>query len=373
VSENRHGKEPTFEDEELFAGLEGEERADRVELLRQLSDAGFGIGELKRAAAEDRLVMLPVERVFAGETAHTLSEYAELTGLEPEFIRRDWTALGLPRPDPTRAVFSPADVSSGRLLKQVLDAGVPEEDILELARVVGRASAATAEAILEILVRSFLRPGESESDVGAQFGHLATELTPLLAPLLENPVRLHMREVIRREVIGRAERTSGRLPGAREMSICFADLVGFTRFSETASADSVTDVAQRLEHLAAEVAEAPVRLVKTIGDAAMLVSAETSPLVEATLRLIDDVESDKCLPSLRAGIARGPALGRAGDWYGRPVNLASRIAGVADEGSLFVTAGAAEDLGRPFRTEPRDPVELKGIDRAVDIRCVSRA
>ena len=87
----------------------------------------------------------------------------------------------------------------------------------------------------------------------------------------------------------------------------------------------------------ASLTQPPVRLVKTIGDAAMLASPEPKALLDATLTLIDaaDAEGEE-FPQLRAGAALGQALPRAGDWYGRPVNLASRITDVARPGSLLV-------------------------------------
>ena len=85
--------------------------------------------------------------------------------------------------------------------------------------------------------------------------------------------------------------------------------------------------------MATAVAEPPVRLVKMIGDAAMLVSSDAAATLEAALKLIDaaDAEGDE-FPFLRAGLAFGPTVTQAGDYYGRAVNLASRITGVARPG-----------------------------------------
>ena len=133
------------------------------------------------------------------------------------------------------------------------------------------------------------------------------------------------------------EHSGVRLPGSREVAICFADLVGFTRLGEEVPPDELGRLAARLETLAAEVAEPPVWLVKTIGDAAMLASVEPEPLLDAALRLLDAADSEgHDFPQMRAGAALGPALPRAGDWFGRPVNLASRITQVARPGSLLV-------------------------------------
>ena len=105
-----------------------------------------------------------------------------------------------------------------------------------------------------------------------------------------------------------------------------------------------------------------------IGDAAMLVSPEPEPLLDATLSLVEAVEEDDSLPSLRAGVARGEAIGRAGDWYGRPVNLASRITGFARDGTVVVNEAAKEAFGedeRPFDFSFAGKRRFKGINGEV--------
>jgi adenylate cyclase len=217
-----------------------------------------------------------------------------------------------------------------------------------------------------VVVRSFLRPGDTERDAGLRFAELADTMMPFLGPLLENPARLHLREIVRREVIGRAEVTSGRLPDTREITVGFADLVGWTRLAETAP-EAVGSVAGRLATAAADVAQPPVRLIKLIGDAAMFVSPETDPLLDATLRLIDFAGAEERFPSLRAGVARGPALGRAGDWYGRPVNLASRVTDVADPDALLTTLEVREAAGETFEFGAPKELSLKGFDEPVAV------
>ena len=82
-----------------------------------------------------------------------------------------------------------------------------------------------------------------------------------------------------------------------------------------------------------------MRLVKTIGDAVMLSSPEPQALIERALGLVESADAEgEQFPQLRAGLAHGPALGRAGDWFGRPVNLASRITAIARPGSVLVNS-----------------------------------
>ncbi len=105
-----------------------------------------------------------------------------------------------------------------------------------------------------------------------------------------------------------------------------------------------------------------MRLVKTIGDAAMLVSNEAGPLGHAALRLVEAADDEgEEFPMLRVGVAHGPAVGRGGDFYGAPVNLASRITGVARPGSVLADEHAKEALGEDFAYSFAGERRLKGI------------
>src|ERR1700726_3927632 len=96
----------------------------------------------------------------------------------------------------------------------------------------------------------------------------------MLQPLLAKALALHLRQGAQTEVISALERRGGELPGSREVTICFADLVGFTRLGEEVAPEELGALAGRLEDLAQELVEPPVKLVKTIGDAVMLSSGE---------------------------------------------------------------------------------------------------
>jgi adenylate cyclase len=142
------------------------------------------------------------------------------------------------------------------------------------------------------------------------------------------------------------------------------------------AADELGSIAGRLTAIATDAASPPVRLVKMIGDAAMLVSPEPRPLLEAVLDLVDAVEAEgEEFPPARAGVACGEALGRGGDWFGRPVNLASRITDKARPGSVVVTGDFKELLGEDgFRwTKLPGKRRLKGIGDDVDLYRVRRA
>jgi adenylate cyclase len=174
----------------------------------------------------------------------------------------------------------------------------------------------------------------------------------------------HLRAAASRGILGSAERHAGQLAGTQEVTVCFADIVGFTRLGGQIEVHELGTVAGRLGELAHEVACGPVRLVKTIGDAAMFVSDEPGPMVAAALSLIEAVEQAE-MPALRAGVAFGSAQPRAGDFYGHAVNLASRVTGAARPGSVLATTEVRDAAREDFNWSFAGRYRLKGLAERV--------
>jgi len=247
------------------------------------------------------------------------------------------------------------------------EAGVSDDEILELNRVLGRGLSQVAEAARRIPLARALEPGITEYDLASGFAASVSQLYPLLQPLLANTLALHLRQGAQTEVISALERRGGALPGSREVTVCFADLVGFTRLGEEVAPEELGALATRLENLARELVEPPVQLVKTIGDAVMLSSGEPRPMVDAALELLDAAEREgEDFPQLRAGAALGRALPRAGDWFGRPVNLASRVTGIARPESLLIERELREALPEgSYRFSNAGERRLRGVREPV--------
>jgi adenylate cyclase len=362
-----------WEKEGLLEGLDGEEREARKDLLDQLHEAGVEVGDLREAIDEDRLALVPVEHELGGDCEFTEGDIADKVGVPVEFLRQQRRALGLPQADPSDKVFGDADVQAAKDLKVFIDAGLEAEGVEEVARIVGQGMQRIARAVASLAAESLLQPGDTERDLGLRFATAARELAPLLGKQFDYVFRTQLREIVRSEVVDRAQVVSGKLPGSDTISVAFADLVDFTKMGENVPPDEVGRVAGRLERIAAEIAEPPVHLVKTIGDAAMLVSDETEPLVIAMIDLIRaaDEEGDD-FPQLRAGIARGEAIGRAGDWYGRPVNVASRVTGVARPGAVLTTKGVKDEAEDSFKWSFAGKRKLKGVSEQLPLYRVRR-
>jgi adenylate cyclase len=108
-----------------------------------------------------------------------------------------------------------------------------------------------------------------------------------------------------------------------------------------------------------------VRLVKLIGDAVMLVSPEPEPMLETTLALVERAAEDERYPPLRAGVACGQAVHRWGDWFGTPVNLASRLTTRARPSTVLVSSEVREAVANGFEFSDAGRKKLKGFSSPV--------
>ncbi|MFL5834242.1 MAG: adenylate cyclase regulatory domain-containing protein [Solirubrobacterales bacterium] len=362
------GPEIDFEAEGLLEGVAGEPRQARLQLLEQLHGEGCTLEELKEAVASHRLTLLPVERKLAGAgPRYTAREVAEIAGLDLEMLLRFRSALGIPVPDPDEHLGTDADVEAARAMKRFLELGLPEDGMLQVARTIGMGTARIAEANRELILRTLTQPGDTERDVALRFAAAAEYMLPLAGPTVVYSLQQHLLEQIRHDVIGATDLASGEIGGAVELTVCFADLVEFTRLGEEIAPEELGMVAGRLDEMATAVAKPPVRLVKTIGDAVMLVSSEPEPMVAAALELIRAAEQEgQQFPWLRAGIASGPTLPQSGDYYGRAVNLASRITNVARPGSVVLDEATKEAAGG-FDYSYVGERRLKGLDYRVKL------
>jgi adenylate cyclase len=363
----------------LLDGLEGEERTGRERLLARLHADGVSLRDLEQATEAGVVVLLGADRLVGGGSQYSVRQIAELSELGLDFQLASMRAAGRAIPPLDDAVLGPGDLELARIGKRYRELGLPDGDSLEVIRMVARGLAPVAETMRQIAMKLALRPGVSEDDLAIDFAQAAEGLMPLTGPFLGEMMRLQLRTVAKTEVINHAERQAGRLPGSRDVAVCFADLVGFTRVGEEVPLDELGEIAGRLEQLTLKTIAGPVRLVKSIGDAVMLVSPDAPSLLDAALALVDAAgEQHSGLPELRAGVAAGPALSRAGDWFGRPVNLASRITAIARPGSVLAAEGVRDTLvsseaAEGFRISTAGHRELKGISRPVSLYRVRRA
>jgi adenylate cyclase len=365
---------PDFAAAGLLDGLQGEARAERLRLLERLSENGVTLEELRAAVATGLLLFVGADRLVGGGAQYTLRERATESGLGVAFLRELMRASGLAVPADDERVFGSGDLALDKLVASYRELGLADEDLLEVGRALARGLTPVATTMREIALKLALRPHAGEEELAIRFTEVVAQLVPMLEPLLGETIRLHLRNIARTESVSAAELSAGALPSAREVGVCFADLVDFTRTGERLDLEQLGEIARRFEHLADRTAQPPVRLVKTLGDGVMLVSPELPPLLDTALSLVESTEAEMELPRLRAGVAYGPALTRAADWYGRPVNLASRLSEVARPGSVLAHDAVREAIPNgSFAWSFAGPRKLKGIREPVRLYRVRRA
>ena len=355
---------PDWDAQGLTGGLDDKARAARIALLDELARRGVPVEELRRAVAEERLVLLLVEHVLGGQPRYARADVAARAGIDEELVTAVQAALGLPVPPPNAVAYTRDDVRLAKRLRRLLAAGVPPDLLLEIARVLGLGMARYADAVRTAFGRGFVRPGDSEHELATRYAALAERLLPENAAMLQHAFVRHLLELMRSDVITAAERERGEVVGRTVLAVGFADLVGFTWLGEHVESEELGAVGARLAALANQAMVPPCRLVKTIGDAVMLVSFDVEALVRTLLQLVYLADDDEQVPALRAGVALGPAVARFGDYYGSAVNLASRVTGKARPGTVLATEAVRDALsdGEGLRWSRAGWFRLKGFD-----------
>ncbi|HVG65195.1 MAG TPA: adenylate/guanylate cyclase domain-containing protein [Actinomycetota bacterium] len=152
----------------------------------------------------------------------------------------------------------------------------------------------------------------------------------------------------------------------RVPAMCFVDLAGYTRLTEEqgdqAAAELASTLAVLVERLSRAVGGTPV---KWLGDGVMLHFRRPAGAVEASLAMVGELPSAG-LPPAHVGVAAGPVVVQGGDYFGRTVNLASRVAGRAQAGQVLVTETVAAAVpGDAVAFSDLGELRLKGFSAPV--------
>jgi len=124
-----------------------------------------------------------------------------------------------------------------------------------------------------------------------------------------------------------------------QQTFLFADLVGYTAFTERVGDDAAADVAVAFQAAAAHMAaELDCEVIKNLGDAVMVRGADAAIVVALALRIARELTEEAWCPPLRMGVHSGSAVRRGSDWYGATVNIAARLADAAGAGEVLISA-----------------------------------
>jgi len=319
--------------------ISGQARSEALHRVRTLLvDLGCSGEEIDRAAADDVLDLLVVDRmVVPARRRMTQAQVAETTDIAIETARRFWRALGFLDVGDDDPVFTDMDIEAVRLFQSMVAMGLVDTDTaVQMARVIGSSMARIAEAQAGPGSTPILM-GTGDSIVDAdEFARQAEMSLPAMARLLEYVWRRHLQAATRRAMLHRAR---GEVQGTSPvLAVGFADMVGFTMLSQHLGDAELAAVVSRFEALAHDTVVAlGGRVVKMIGDEVMFVVPTATGAASIGLSLAEAYAGDELLSDVRVALAIGPVLIQDGDFYGPVVNLASRLVGVANPGTVLAS------------------------------------
>jgi len=316
----------------------GQARREALARVRSLlHDLGCTDGEIDRAVEDDVLDLLVVDRmVVPSERRLTQTQIAETTDISIETARRFWRALGFLDVGEDDTVFTDMDIEAVRLFQSMVAMGlVDTESAVQMARVIGSSMARIAEAEAGPGSTILTTSGDSILDAD-EFARRAGTSLPAMARLLEYVWRRHLLAATRRSMLHGAR---GHSPSLSPVTaVGFADMVGFTLLSQHLGDEELAAVVARFEALAHDTVVAlGGRVVKMIGDEVMFVVPTATGAASIGLSLAEAYAGDELLSDVRVALAIGPVLVQDGDFYGPVVNLASRLVGVANPGTVLVS------------------------------------
>ena len=336
-------------------------------IVARLRERGHTLDQIRRAGAQGRLAYAYIEALFGsdGRAKHTLSEVAGDTGLEPALIERLWTSIGLPADE--LESLSDDDVEALRYAASVLGTGFPLVAFLQLCRVYGQALTQIADAEVRLfhlyVHEPLMREGVPGLQMAEEMESLARDLLPIASPFMDFMHRRFLSHFVEQDVVGHMEtelEASG--DGGRvRTAIAFADLAGYTRFTEEEGEEEALLTVERFVEGVGSTLPEDARVIKTIGDEVMVVGHDIGALVDWAVGFTGLFEER---PEPRIGVHWGTTLYRDGDYFGREVNLVSRVVARARGGEVLVTDAVVEAVRgtQHLRFEGIGEVKLKGFD-----------
>jgi adenylate cyclase len=355
----REGLIPQYEGEWTPAAVA------HARIVARLRERGHPIEEIRRAGETGQLAFGYIEDLFpsADGRTYTVEEAARDTGLESGLIERIYAAVGFSLESLDR--LSEDDIQLLRYVAAVLAAGFPLVAFLQLVRVYGQAIAQMADAEVRLfhlyVHEPLMRDGVPGLEMAEEMEGLARETLPLASPIMDHIHERYLQHFVEQDVIGHMEADlDGEVLelGRLRVAIGFADLAGYTRLTEEEGEIQAIDAVERFVDSVEQTLPDEARVIKTIGDEVMIVGSDPGALTDWAVGF-QELWVDRPLP--RIGIHYGQTLYRDGDYYGREVNQASRVAARAAGGEVLVTRQVVEGAGSHLEFERIGEVRLKGF------------
>ncbi len=361
----RRGLVPQFDGEWSPSAL------GSARVVARMRERGHTLAEIHRATEEGRLAFGFLEELFPSDQARVpIREAARETGLDERLVQRLVSSLGINAGHSD--TISEDDLQLLRYVSAVLASGFPLVALLQLVRVYGQSMARVADAEVRLfhlyVHEPLLRSGATGVETAEQMHALSREVLPLVGPVLDQVHQRYLMHFVEQDVVGHMEAdldgTSIDL-GRMRVAIAFADLSGYTRMTEEEGEQTAVDAVERFVEAVEVTLPDEARVIKTIGDEAMIVGSDPARLTDWAVGF-QTMQTERPLP--RIAVHYGVAMYRDGDYYGRDVNIASRMAARSAGGEVLVTRPVVDAVSAPhLEFERIGEVRLKGFRESTEV------
>jgi adenylate cyclase len=357
----------------------------RARWLHSLERAGIPLEGMATAVRDGALSFsfldVPAFDRFAGLSATTFQQLSAQTGIPLELLMVVREAVGFAEPRPLDHVHD-NELSVVPLLQLQLSKGFRPVVIERWLRVYADSLRRIAETETawwnSEIVMPLLASGMTEAEMLEAQADLGSQMAPLTDQAL---LAIYHGQQEHAWGQGFVELVEGALEAAglyrrleRPPAVCFLDLTGYTRLTEERGDAAAADLAARLAGLVRRAAqEHDGTPVKWLGDGVMFYFREPAAAVLAALEMAE-VVGRQGLPPAHVGIHAGPVVFQDGDYFGRTVNLAARIAEYARPGEVLVSQEVVDAAaGGPLTFTEIGPVELKGVPGTLRLHTARRS
>jgi adenylate cyclase len=358
----------------------GVEDLHRTRLIQFLLRRGLPLEAIVEAEKVENLLARTVTFMFPGGAgpAYTLAEAAARAGLSADVARRFGDVFGLADQGD---ILDENDVRALETVKVAVDAGVPEEAMLQLVRVYADALERAAEAETRLFHFYVHERLKGEGTPGSPLAKIVQASAERVLPIVEPSIlyfhRKGRQRAMREDAVLHVREYAGLwqkadVPGQLDAAIVFVDLAGFTSLADAMGDEMAARVVARFSEIVRDgVRRWDGRVVKQIGDAFMLAHSEPRAAVACAVEIGEIVAREPQFPAVRTGIHFGQVLYREGDYLGTGVNIAARVAAEAERRQIVVTSPVRNEIrGLDVQFAPLGKRRLRGLAGELELFAV---
>ncbi len=356
----------------------------RARWVRSWEDAGVPLDGMAAAVRDGALSFTYLDSSafdrFAGISGTTFQRLSDETGIPFDLLKVVREAVGFAEPRPEDHVRED-ELAVVPAIQLQLSMGFKPVVIEGWLRVCADGLRRIAETETDWwrteVEMPFLQGGMTETEMLDAQAAVGSQMTPMLEQALVSIYRIQQEHAWIKSAVedveGALERAGLYSRVHRLPAVCFLDISGYTRLTEERGDEAAADLAARMAGLVRRSSqEHGGQPVKWLGDGVMFIFPLPGEGVLAALDMVEGVAADG-LPPARVGIQAGPVVFQEGDYFGRTVNVAARIADYARPGEVLVTQDVVDAAERASITFTEiGAVELKGVSGTLRLHTARR-